>query len=62
MDKAKLIDALCDIERKGLKLENKSFFCGVHNDDKNSKIMREADKAFTDAIYNLRKEILSEGV
>ena len=62
MKKEKLIEALNDIERKGLELENKSFKCGIHTDDKTQKTMRDADRDFSNAIQNLRKEILSEGV
>ena len=62
MKKEKLIEALNDIERKGLELENKSFKCGIHTDDKTQKTMRDADRDFSNAIQSLRKEILSEGV
>ena len=62
MKKEKLIEALNDIELKGLELENKSFKCGIHTDDKTQKTMRDADRDFSNAIQSLRKEILSEGV
>ena len=62
MTKEKLIEALNDIERKGLELENKSFKCGIHTDDKTQKAMRDAEREFSDAILNLGKQIISEGV
>lgn len=62
MTKEKLIEALNEIEKKGLKLSNKSFLCGIHTDDKTQKTMRDADRDFSNAIQNLRKEIISEGV
>lgn len=63
MTKEKLLEALRVIEKKGLELENKSFKCGVHTDNKTQKSMRDADREFSDAIFNLRRAIvLSEGV
>lgn len=61
MQMEKLLEALNDIEKKGLELENRSFKCGVHTDDKTQKSMREADEKFSEAIFNLRKVIISEG-
>lgn len=62
MQMEKLLEALNDIEKKGLELENKSFQCGIHTDDKTQESMRKADRVFSDAIFNLRKIIISEGV
>jgi hypothetical protein len=62
MQTEKLLEALNDIEKKGLELENKSFKCGIHTDDKTQKTMRDADRDFSNAIQDLRKIIISEGV
>lgn len=62
MQTEKLIEALNDINRKGLELENKSFKCGIHTDDETQKAMRNAEREFSDAIFNLGKQIISEGV
>jgi hypothetical protein len=62
MQTEKLLEALNDIERKGLELENKSFKCGIHTDDETQKAMRDAERVFSDAILNLGKQIISEGV
>ena len=62
MTTEKLLDALNNIERKGLELENKSFKCGIHTNDKTQKTMHDASREFSDAISDLRKAIISEGV
>ena len=62
MEKEMLLEALNYIEKKGLKLENKSFECGVHTNEDTQSEMRKADREFSDAIFNLRKKIISEGV
>lgn len=62
MEKEILMKALNNIEKKGLELENKSFECGVHTTENTQREMRNADREFSDAIFNLRKKIISEGV
>lgn len=62
MDKAKLMEALIEIETKGLRLSNKSFECGAHTNIETQSAMRQADAEFSNAISNLRELILTEGV
>jgi hypothetical protein len=62
MDKVKLIEALIDIETRGLVLSSKSFECGSHCNAETTNIMRKADEDFSNAILNLRGIIFSEGV
>jgi len=62
MDKGKLIKALNDIEKKGLRLENKCLACGIHTSDKALSEVHKADREFSDAIAKLRNEIISEEV
>lgn len=60
MDKGKLIKALNDIEKMGLRLENKCLVCGIHTSDKALSEVHKADREFSDAISKLRNEIISE--
>jgi hypothetical protein len=62
MDKAKLMEALIEVETKGLRFSNKSFECGAHTNVEAQSAMRQSDAEFSNAISNLREMILSEGV
>ena len=62
MDKTKMIEALIDVETRGLKLSSKSFECGTHCNSETTIAMRKADEDFSNAILNLRGIIFSEGV
>ena len=62
MDKAKLMEALIEIETKGLRFSNKSFECGAHTNVETQSAMRQSDAEFSSAISNLREIILTEGV
>ena len=59
MEKAELLDALFDIEKKGLRLSTKSFECGTHCNSETTLTMRKADEDFADAILNLRAIIIA---
>ena len=62
MQKKVFIDILNEIERKGLKACNASFKCGIHISEETQKFRREKETEFCDAISDLRKVIISEGV
>ena len=62
MDKAKLMEALIEVETKGLRFSNKSFECGAHTNIETQSAMRQSDAEFSNAISNLREMILTEGV
>ena len=62
MTKAEWVEALNDIEKKGLSLQNKSFVCGTQTNERTEKEMRQASKNFSDSISILRKLIISKGV
>ena len=60
MHKGKLIKALNDIEKMGLRLENKCLACGIHTSDEALSEVHKADREFSDAVAKLRNEIISE--
>jgi hypothetical protein len=62
MDKARLMEALIEVETKGLRFSNKSFECGAHTNVETQSAMRQSDAEFSNAISNLREMILTEGV
>lgn len=62
MDKAILISVLGDLEAKAIRWSTKSYVCGSHDTEETTREMKKADADFSEAISNLRKAILSEGV
>lgn len=62
MDKVKALEALIDIETRGVKLSSRSFECGTHCTAETTLIMRRADEDFSNAISNMRAIIFAEGV
>lgn len=62
MDRARLITVLNEIETKGLRFSTASMVCGAQPTKENTDAMKIADADFSNAIFSLRKEILSEGV
>lgn len=62
MTKAEWIEALNDIERKGLELANKSYECGVHTTEESTRKMTIANMELSTAIDRLKKLIISKGV